>query len=614
MQKLPTLFVVVTALLACSSGQACSSEQRGRPGEVGVFEDAGNAGSGGQAGIGNAGTSGAVGSGGSSTNALSVGVQDIAEMKIEILTLQCAGDCADIEAVARGGNAPYTFAWEDGSTDARRRVCLDASAELSVSATDTAIDADEFHYDATTATAQVSARVLDCEDGGTPNEPCDVQAPPGSFDPIVKWSWNGSVSMVTPLVANLTDDNDDGRVDLEDTPDVLVIDATFPNTLVLLDGKTGDEHFRFVDVFGRTTPALGDIDGDQRTDIVMALYEGEELGVYRADLSEIWRRPLLHEDFIGQALPLALADLDADGSPEIIAATSVFSATGDLLWSVPFGRVRQYRAPTAADLDGDGFLEVIWGEIAFRHDGELYYDNDEVRAGAAAPMIGAAWVAIADLDRDGVPEICVSTDSTLFVLDHAGTTLRSIPVASEMAYPPAIADLDGDGVPEIVIGNGTRLSAYEADLSLDWSMPVNDTSGVAAATAFDFLGDGSAEAMYGDETTSWAFDGIDGQVVFMEPRSSSTLIEYPTVADVDNDGSADILITSQNAPGLRVLSDRMNRWAPARRIMNQETYHVTNVNEDGTIPQHEAPHWKLNNTFRAQAQVNGDGGVCVPRP
>jgi hypothetical protein len=63
-----------------------------------------------------------------------------------------------------------------------------------------------------------------------------------------------------------------------------------------------------------------------------------------------------------------------------------------------------------------------------------------------------------------------------------------------------------------------------------------------------------------------------------------------------------------------VISDRMGRWVPARRIINQDTYHVTNVNEDGTIPTQEARHWKLNNTFRAQAQIQADGTVCIPKP
>jgi len=98
--------------------------------------------------------------------ALSVHVEDVDAMTIEVITLACAGDCAEVEAIARGGNPPYAFEWEDGSTSATRSVCLDADATLSVSAIDTAVDADEFHYAAQRVTAEVSARVLDCADGG----------------------------------------------------------------------------------------------------------------------------------------------------------------------------------------------------------------------------------------------------------------------------------------------------------------------------------------------------------------------------------------------------------------------------------------------------------------
>lgn len=40
-------------------------------------------------------------------------------------------------------------------------------------------------------------------------------------------------------------------------------------------------------------------------------------------------------------------------------------------------------------------------------------------------------------------------------------------------------------------------------------------------------------------------------------------------------------------------------------------YHITNIREDGTIPQHEPKHWQLLNTFRTNAQIEG-GAVCKP--
>jgi hypothetical protein len=65
------------------------------------------------------------------------------------------------------------------------------------------------------------------------------------------------------------------------------------------------------------------------------------------------------------------------------------------------------------------------------------------------------------------------------------------------------------------------------------------------------------------------------------------------------------------APTVQVIRDIEDRWVPTRRIWNQHTYHVTNVREDGTIPQVEPQHWGLLNTFRTNAQSEG-GGICMP--
>jgi hypothetical protein len=60
---------------------------------------------------------------------------------------------------------------------------------------------------------------------------------------------------------------------------------------------------------------------------------------------------------------------------------------------------------------------------------------------------------------------------------------------------------------------------------------------------------------------------------------------------------------------VQVIRDVEDRWIQARRIWNQHTYHVTNVREDGTIPQHETPSWTLFNTFRTNIQIE-NGALC----
>ena len=72
--------------------------------------------------------------------------------------------------------------------------------------------------------------------------------------------------------------------------------------------------------------------------------------------------------------------------------------------------------------------------------------------------------------------------------------------------------------------------------------------------------------------------------------SAGTGIEYPIVADVNGDGRAEIVATgllnsSQEVGygGIHVFGSPSN-WSPARPVWNQYMYHVTNVNEDLTIP------------------------------
>jgi hypothetical protein len=156
-------------------------------------------------------------------------------------------------------------------------------------------------------------------------------------------------------------------------------------------------------------------------------------------------------------------------------------------------------------------------------------------------------------------------------------------------------------------------------VEVKWSQPVQDLSGLATATAFDFLGDGVADGIYADETQIYVFDGAKGTTLMTAPRKSGTLIEHPVVADIDNDGSAEIAYVSnyqqgESGPSLTVLRDEQDRWIQSRRIWNQYSYHVTNVREDGTIPKVMKKSWEHLNTFRTNSQIEGGGDCNPPEP
>jgi hypothetical protein len=224
--------------------------------------------------------------------------------------------------------------------------------------------------------------------------------------------------------------------------------------------------------------------------------------------------------------------------------------------------------------------------------------------------------------RDGVTTI----SGRLAVYDPRTGALLSqiitnIPtnVSTGAGYGPAtpfIGDIVGNGKPAIAFVGLNVMRAYKYDasqpvnnrLSQFWSYPVTDGSSSTGLTIFDFNQDGISEIVYRDETNLRIINGslkdhLTGLPVSAPYNlftttgvSNTTLNEYPVVADINHDDQAEI-ITSGRLTGagnwagqLQVFStnDPVNsQWAPARKVWNQYSYNVVNINEDLTVPQYQ---------------------------
>jgi outer membrane protein assembly factor BamB len=383
---------------------------------------------------------------------------------------------------------------------------------------------------------------------------------------------------------------------------------------------------------------VGDIDGDNRVEVIARSADfapwtqKTQILAFENDGTLKWSQP--SSAIYRESTAFALADLDNDGSVEIIDSRGVYDAEGKELWAIPgtIGAVSAvYVLPLAADLDGDRDLEIILGSDAYHHDGQKYFSYPLQPYGeyGALPLV-------ANLDNDPEPKVVLTAFSKIIFLEHDGVFKKQKTLAGTSTYslsPPAVHDFNGDGRPEVAVSTGIKFLLFTEDLELEWSRPMNSESGVSVGTSFDFLGDGTAEAVCVDDHTVTIVNSETGEVFGSLPRNNDSspvnpvynsgqyYVERganPVVADVDNDGSAEIVVVSNNispllAPTVKVIKARNRGWVSARRIWNQHTYHVNNVREDGTIPRVEEPFWKpaQHNTFRTQAQLR-DGHICTP--
>lgn len=509
----------------------------------------------------------------------------------------------------------------------------------------------------------------------------------GNFQPVVKWYWDNpnSISLGinhSPVVAPLIDTNGDGLINERDVPAVIVADRGYysPGDLVALRGDTGEEIFSVPnpDQTGGwnplgSTPAVGDIDGDGRPEIFIYCLN-RTLYAFNNDGTIKWESPGRSNWGFANAV---LADVDSDGQSEIIHQTAILNADGTVRTVIDVGmgwtEEDMGGSRLVADLDMDGTPEIVAGPSAYDLNGNFLWRWTSGRTmgdqpytirgeldGGDTPItfdswvgLGNSWTAVANLDEEPYPEVIAVSQlyHALWIFEHdgrihAGPFSLFQDVVNETGFwvsPPTVADFDGDGQPEIAIGatknqahdgvtntfdDPTRiiLTVYEVDGTIvcqnDLTADIN--VGVPSpASAFDFDGDGAAEVVYLDSQKLFILNGRNGATLFemaVSRINDSHTSRYPTIADVDNDGNAEIIVPNwkhspAGAPprnGVLVLGDVSDNWLHARRIWNQWRYHVTNVNEDTGIPPVERNSWQVNNSNHAQAPIEGLDPFAAP--
>ncbi|MFN7147269.1 MAG: FG-GAP repeat domain-containing protein, partial [Myxococcota bacterium] len=180
--------------------------------------------------------------------------------------------------------------------------------------------------------------------------------------------------------------------------------------------------------------------------------------------------------------------------------------------------------------------------------------------------------------------------------------------------PPCVGDIDGDGGSEVLVPGGERMNAYEADGTVAWSAPMygNDGTGWYAGTTgcavFDFDRDGAVEIVFGDAMGLRILDGRTGATVWETGDYAAYMqLMGPVIADVDADGSAEILAVStghvlsggESWMGLQIYGHPRDAWRTEGTAWGVHDYAVGNQSGGGMADE-PVDTWNDPGVFRGQ--------------
>ena len=116
--------------------------------------------------------------------------------------------------------------------------------------------------------------------------------------------------------------------------------------------------------------------------------------------------------------------------------------------------------------------------------------------------------------------------------------------------PVTLGDFDGNKeTTEIAMATGRYFTIFNSEGELlSQSLTKDCSSLVTGVSSFDFNGDTKPELLYADEEYFRIYELKDNelQIVYETANPSGTILEYPVVVDVNGNGSAEVLVVSNN--------------------------------------------------------------------
>ena len=331
--------------------------------------------------------------------------------------------------------------------------------------------------------------------------------------------------------------------------------------------------------------AVGDLDGDKKKDIVVSDPGNAQIWLFRQSGMAGLNAGQSFPGLLGGRV-VHLADLDHDGKDEVYVLSEqekqIGRSTmenGRVTFPTPLPITGEPVAMDLADLDGDGTLELLYIVKSKSAAGTDSFDLRALKRGRSGSFepyfwgkteastiagLGNAPTAMETLDvnADGLTDILVFTGygSPTLLLGQKDQPPRPFsgslgPMAA--ATPAGLSTMDVGG-PALIVAQNTFARHIRLDSRGQWEIKDQYNSGrnsaqIQGAAALDVDGDGKKEIVMMDRTSKSLLilalkDGVYRPVGTLSVGSLS--FEGLHVADFDGDGRDDLLIAGSDRFGV----------------------------------------------------------------
>ncbi len=285
----------------------------------------------------------------------------------------------------------------------------------------------------------------------------------------------------------------------------------------------------------------------------------------------------------------AIANVDADPELEIFTygnpgTIRSYDGFAELEFSVGVGvgwEFHQGAAPVLGDLDGDGAIEVILFTWPIEEANSAILCLD---AGSGALKCESSLgdqtdlfvtPCLMDVDGDGPMEVLLNHAER--ALQHGWANYRTCIEASGeprwseqlcctyyTEYPGAAGDLSGDGRVEFVGSNSHGIYTIDGDGNEGWRYE-QEPAGISGVALADLDADGDLQALTSFGGSVRCFDEGGSLAWFFD--TGGNLAYEPTIADLDDDGTAEVVVVTNTAGMIALATHQSLRgagWPPYR--------------------------------------------------